>query len=98
MSSFDLIDDEILCPNERNALKVFFDLAKGGEWTASDFWVDEYTSHCEWYGIKCNEANNSIRLDLQSNGLSGILTTRIGDLRSLEILNLNNNNIKASGV
>jgi hypothetical protein len=98
MSSFDLIIDESLCPKERNALKVFFDSAKGGEWTTSDFWVDEYTSHCEWYGIECNEANNSIRLDLQSNGLSGILTPRIGDLRSLEILNLNNNNIKASGV
>ncbi len=60
--------------------------------------MDPYTSHCEWYGIECNEANNSVKLELQSNGLSGVLTPRIGDLRSLEILNLNNNNIKVRDI
>ena len=98
MSGFDLINDKILCPNERNALKDFFESAKGGEWTRSDLWMDPYTSHCEWYGIECNEANNSVSLELQSNGLSGVLTPRIGDLRSLEILNLNNNNIKVRDI
>jgi hypothetical protein len=60
--------------------------------------MDPYTSHCEWYGIECNKANNSVRLELQSYGLSGVLTPRIVDLRSLKILNLNKFNIKVRDI
>ncbi|KAL3806571.1 LOW QUALITY PROTEIN: hypothetical protein ACHAXA_008700, partial [Cyclostephanos tholiformis] len=81
MPGFDLIHNKIFCPTESNALKVFYESAKGREWTRSDSWMDEYVSHCEWF-------------ELPGNGFSGILTPTIGDLGSLKTLDLNNNNIK----
>jgi len=94
MSGFDLRDDPLACPAERIALKEFYDSAKGSEWTVNTNWMDPYIGHCEWYGIKCNDANRSVHLSLPSNGLSGTLTSKIAQLRSLVKLDLNNNNIK----
>ena len=93
-SGFDLRDDPLSCPAERNALKEFYDSAKGSEWTVNSNWTDPYIGHCEWYGVKCNDANRLVHLSLPSNGLSGTLTSKIAQLRSLAILDLNNNNIK----
>lgn len=47
---FDLKNDPKFCPPERNALKDFFDSAKGGEWTNSFGWGDQFTDFCQWYG------------------------------------------------
>ena len=95
---FDLINNTKFCPTERNALKEFYDSAKGREWTVDTNWMDHYVEHCDWYGISCNDANNTISLKLQGNGLSGTLTPNIANLRSLEVLDLNNNNIKVRHV
>lgn len=95
--NFDLKNDTSKCPTERNALKNFYDSSKGGEWTASTNWVDPYISHCYWHGIECNEdTKNTIILKLPTNGLSGTLSKSIGDLSSLEVLDLSDNDIKVS--
>jgi len=95
MSGFDLCDDPLSCPAEQNALKEFYDLAKGSEWTVNSNWTDPYIGHCKWYGVKCNDANRLVvQLLLPSNGLLGTLTSMIAQLRFLAILDLNNNNIK----
>ena len=91
---FDLIDDTMLCPTERNDLKEFYDSAKGREWTEDSNWTDPHTGHCEWYGITCNDANSTIKLELPGNGLSGTLTPHLSNLSSLEVLDLSNNDIK----
>ena len=91
---FDLIDDTMLCPTERNDLKEFYDSAKGREWTEDYNWMDPHTGHCEWYGITCNDANSTIKLELPGNGLSGTLTPHLSNLSSLEVLDLSNNDIK----
>jgi hypothetical protein len=91
---FDLINDTRLCPTERNELKEFYVSTKGGEWTVSTNWMDPHIGHCDWYGIVCNDANKTVKLELQSNGLSGTLTPNIANLSSLEVLDLNNNDIK----
>lgn len=96
-------DDDELCPSERNALKSFFDQSKGGEWTDSSTilienevkWLDEYESHCNWLGITCNSESHVIRLDLPNNGLSGRLSESLGDLKSLQAIDLSDNDIKA---
>jgi len=94
---FDLQNDKSFCPIERNALKNFYDSSKGGEWTESTYWVDPYISHCQWYGIKCNEGTNStISIELPTNGLSGTLSKSISNLTLLEILDLSDNDIKVS--
>jgi len=96
---FDLKNDTSKCPVERNALKDFYDSSKGGEWTESTNWTDSYMSHCYWYGIECSEAtNNTIRIELPTNGLSGTLSKSISNLSMLEVLDLSDNDIKVSCV
>ena len=91
---FDLWKNTRYCPAERNLLKEFYDSAKGSEWTVSTNWMDPFIGHCDWYGIECNDANNTVMLELQSNGLSGTLIPSIAKLSFLKVLDLNNNNIK----
>ena len=93
MPDFDLANDLLLCPIERNALKEFYDSAKGGEWTLSTNWTDPHIGHCDWYGVTCRDGS-TIKLELPNNGLSGTLNLNITRLRSLEVFDLNNNNIK----
>ena len=93
MPGFDLTNNRSLCPIERNALKEFYDSAKGGEWTLSTNWTDPHIGHCDWYGVKCRDGS-TIKLELPNNGLSGTLNRNITILRALEVLDLNNNNIK----
>jgi len=94
---FDLRYNTNLCPTERNALKEFFDVSKGGEWTDSTNWTDPYMSHCFWRGISCVESIVT-ELDLANNGLSGKLTAKIANLSSLVVLDLSDNDIKVSFV
>ena len=82
------------CPTERNALNEFYSSAQGNEWVVDINWAKPYIGHCDWYGVTCNDANNTIKLKLPSNGLSGTLTNHLAKLHSLEVLELNNNNIK----
>lgn len=92
---FDLADNIEFCPPERNVLKDFFDSAKGGEWSESDLWLDNYGSHCDWKGVGCNEKGFVTELQLQTNGLSGKLNA-IGNLTFLEHLDLSDNDIKGT--
>ena len=93
VEAFDLENDTALCPIERKALSDFYDSAKGGEWTDSTNWVDEYTSYCEWKGVTCENDRVTI-LNLKNNGLSGRLSVNIGNLTSIEVLDLSDNDIK----
>lgn len=94
----DLEHDATLCPIERRSLKEFYDLAKGREWTESTNWVDEYKSCCDWAGITCDSDTNTIvmKLDLRNNGLSGKVSSSIGRLTFLEVLNLSDNDMKVN--
>ena len=90
---FDLKENVRFCPVERNALKMFYDSAKGNEWTNSTHWIDPYISHCLWYGVNCNDSNSTTKLELQNNGLSGVLSSSIANLSLIEYLNLADNDI-----
>ena len=95
---FDGINDNFSCPPERNALRDFYESAKGREWTKSDLWLDPYESHCSWHGVECqrnkNGENATYKLNLTSNGLSGTLSKNISMLRSIKILDLADNDLK----
>ena len=94
---FDLANDTILCPIERNALSDLYDSTKGVEWTDRTNWQDEYKSYCDWKGegVTCNNNTNQLtKLELRNNGLSGRLSTSIGNLHSIEVLDLSDNDIK----
>ena len=96
LESFDLKDDSRLCPVERRALKDFYHSVKGAEWTDAENWVSEYEVTCNWKGITCNENLTIIGLNLTHNSLSGKLSSSISELRSLEILDLSDNDIQVS--
>ncbi len=91
---FDLANDTRLCPIERNALSDIYDAAKGAEWTDRTNWQDEYISHCNWKGVTCEVVDRVKKLELRNNGLSGRLSASIGNLRSIEVLDLSDNDIK----
>mmetsp|Transcript_31713 Transcript_31713/g.57413 ORF Transcript_31713/g.57413 Transcript_31713/m.57413 type:complete len:362 (+) Transcript_31713:2278-3363(+) len=96
MPEFDLIHDTRFCPPERNILREIYVSANGQEWTKSGLWLDEYESHCNWYGVECNKKHNTVKLELYSNGLSGTLNPNISNLGLLEVLDLSDNDIKGS--
>ena len=92
---FDLANDTTLCPIERNALNDLYDSTKGAEWTERTNWQDEYQSYCDWMGGTCNSNTNQLtKLELRNNGLSGKLSASIGNLHSIEVLDLSDNDIK----
>ena len=97
VEDFDLANDIRMCPIERNALSDFYDSAKGAEWKDGTNWQDEYASYCDWKwkGVTCdNNTNHVTKLSLSHNGLSGSLSESIGDLISIEVLDLSDNDIK----
>ncbi len=94
VEDFDLVKDTTLCPLERNVLSVFYDSAKGEEWTDRSNWKDEYESCCNWKGVTCGKTNQVIKLNLRTNGLSGKLSKSIGILTSMEVLDLSDNDMK----
>jgi len=93
---FDRINDVMMCPPERNALREFYYSTKGQEWTESTNWISQYKSHCSWYGVSCDDSNKTVTLDLRSNSLSGKLSEGIGVLRSIRHLDLGDNDLKGS--
>ncbi len=93
LPKFDLANDPNMCPPERNALKEFYEAAKGQDWDDSAGWMDPYTSVCSWFGVTCNKDNRVVGLNLTANGLAGKLSEKIADLASLEILDLSDNDI-----
>ena len=94
-SGFDLRDDANLCPTERKALTEFYHSAKGREWTNSGNWTQEYISYCYWHGVTCDDNTRKVvKLNMTNNGLSGKLSTGIGNLSSLKVLDLSDNDIK----
>ncbi len=81
-----------MCPPERNALKEFYEAAKGGDWANSAGWLNPYANVCTWFGVTCKD-DRVVGLNLTGNGLAGTLSEKIADLASLEVLDLSDNGI-----
>eukprot|EP00985_Skeletonema_marinoi_P001301 scaffold517_cov140-Skeletonema_marinoi.AAC.14 len=89
VEEFDLADDTVLCPPDRNVLRDFYHSAKGVEWTNGSLWLDEYVSCCDWKGVTCGDDMNHVtKLSLSNNGLSGRLSESIGNLTFMKELDL----------
>eukprot|EP01094_Clydonella_sp_ATCC50884_P020171 TRINITY_DN4135_c0_g1_i1.p1 TRINITY_DN4135_c0_g1~~TRINITY_DN4135_c0_g1_i1.p1 ORF type:complete len:442 (-),score=40.50 TRINITY_DN4135_c0_g1_i1:832-2157(-) len=79
------------------ALKHFYEVMGGDEWTNSRNW--NVGDPCEqgWYGVRCNYATidgRTLKLELQSNNIRGKLEdTDLRDLQWLRDIYLNDNNI-----
>eukprot|EP00584_Thalassiosira_punctigera_P022656 CAMPEP_0172573310 /NCGR_PEP_ID=MMETSP1067-20121228/136119_1 /TAXON_ID=265564 ORGANISM="Thalassiosira punctigera, Strain Tpunct2005C2" /NCGR_SAMPLE_ID=MMETSP1067 /ASSEMBLY_ACC=CAM_ASM_000444 /LENGTH=1416 /DNA_ID=CAMNT_0013365909 /DNA_START=302 /DNA_END=4550 /DNA_ORIENTATION=- len=95
---FDLGNDTEMCPPERNALKEFYESAKGQDWTNSTMWMDPYESFCKWHGVTCSKTNHTVEVNLTNNALSGTLSEHIADLTHLMILDLADNYLMMGSV
>ncbi|RXH79943.1 hypothetical protein DVH24_041090 [Malus domestica] len=75
------------CNSERDALNVW----KHGlvdPSNALQSWNSTLPSPCTWYHITCNSENSVIRVRFYNNRLTGSIPPSLGNLTSLQILNL----------
>ncbi|XP_058198583.1 leucine-rich repeat protein 2-like [Rhododendron vialii] len=63
-------------------------------------WDQNLVDPCSWYFVKCNTANQVIRLcickDVESRNLAGHLVPQLGNLQYLQYLSLNKNQLQGS--
>lgn len=75
---------------ERSALIALFNAADGLNWTERDNWLTGAPLGT-WHGVATNDSGQVAGLDLEDNNLKGTLPSRLGDLLSLNVLDLSNN-------
>ncbi|MXY49533.1 MAG: hypothetical protein F4Y38_09620 [Gemmatimonadetes bacterium] len=75
---------------ERSALIALYNAADGGSWTERNNWLTAAPVNA-WHGVATNDLGQVTGLDLEDNNLSGTLPSRLGDLRSMGVLDLSNN-------
>lgn len=77
----------------RLVLITFFNELGGlNKWKHRTNWCS-YKPVKEWYGVTLNGHNEVIKIELRSNGLSGVIPDVISMLPSLECLDLQNNSL-----
>ncbi|KAL7485594.1 hypothetical protein ACHAW6_011197 [Cyclotella cf. meneghiniana] len=82
-------------------LRYLFNSLTGEYWLNNTGWMNEEISHCDWFGVTCNDVKLVSEINLRNNNLTGELTFVDGDgtwylfgmLWSLEVLDLSKNNI-----
>ena len=80
---------------DRAALVALYEATNGANWTDNTNWLSDRPLD-EWYGVTTNADGRVTRLMVNDNGLSGSLPTSLGDLKSLEWLNLGNNKLSGA--
>ena len=75
---------------ERSALIALYNAADGGSWTGRHNWLST-APVSTWHGVSTNDLGHVTGLDLEDNNLKGTLPSRLGDLRSLGVLDLSDN-------
>jgi len=84
-------------PNDRDVFSILEDFYKstnGPGWRNNTNWLHKEVPYCNWYGITCEDF--LIKLDLQSNQLSGSIPTSLGKLTELQQLDLSSNQLSGS--
>ena len=77
---------------DRNALIALHTATDGANWNNSANWLSGEPLE-SWYGVSVNAEGRVDSLVLEGNGLSGPLTTALGDLTALQVLDLSDNNL-----
>lgn len=77
---------------EIEILMDFYQALDGNNWTHKDNWGSDKPVS-EWYGVTTNGAGLVSKLDLEKNGLSGVIPASFSGLSCLEWLNLSINSV-----
>ena len=86
----------------RFALATFFYATNGVNWLVSTDWLRGEISECEWYSDEddqsevCDDQENLLRLRLIENNLDGSIPQEISLLSTLNILDIDFNNIRGT--
>ncbi|MHA7832352.1 MAG: leucine-rich repeat domain-containing protein [Flagellimonas sp.] len=88
-------------PGEKQALQDLYNATNGPNWASEtdgflgDEWDFDGNVTNDWYGVTVDNGH-VVQLNLESNGLEGILLISIGDLMHLTYLNLSANSLMGS--
>ena len=72
---------------DREALVALFNAASGEYWEDREYWLSDAPLH-KWSNVTTNEEGRVTELLLAENGLNGEIPPELGDLTSLEVLDL----------
>lgn len=75
-------------------LESLFYETRGQSWLNKSEWLIK-SSPCDWFGIGC-EGNEVTQLILPNNNLSGQLPAELGELSSLDVLDLSGNTLRGA--
>ena len=78
--------------SDREVLEVFYDSTGGASWTKRTNWKTSAPLG-EWHGVTTDPAGRVTGLDLNENGLTGLIPPALGDLASLGLLDLGRNEL-----
>jgi hypothetical protein len=85
---FEIIEARLL-------LAYLYKIWNGDDWVHSDQWLTE-TSHCEWFGLSCDEWGRVSSIILPRNNVTGPLPPKLGLFWGLKSLDLTDNHIAGS--
>ncbi len=77
---------------DRDVLEMLYDSTGGDGWTHKGNWLSNRPVG-EWYGVEVNDAGRVVTLDLDENGLVGMLPGALEGLAELETLELYRNSL-----
>ena len=75
---------------EREVLAALYEATDGPNWAVSDNWLTD-APLAEWHGVETDASGRMVSLDLNNNGLTGLIPPELGRLTGLERLNLYSN-------
>ena len=79
--------------SDREALIALYNATDGPNWTNNTNWLSDAPLD-EWRGVRLTRTGRVSFVWLEANGLSGEIPPEVGNLSSLEELNLANNNLR----
>ncbi len=83
--------------SEWNALVALYNATDGNNWKDNSNWLQGDPCTNNWYGVTCDTKETTItRITLNYNDLTGTIPNAIGDLQSLNYLNLGTNHLSGS--
>ena len=75
---------------DRTALVALYNATDGPNWANSDNWLTD-ESLGDWYGVDTDDSGRVVWMQLRENNLAGPIPTELGNLASLERLDLSGN-------
>jgi Leucine-rich repeat (LRR) protein len=77
---------------QRHALSQLYAATEGDQWWDNTAWLSS-SSECSWYGVTCDSFGSVTELQLEYNGLLGIIPPSLSFLTNLTRLDLRYNHI-----